>query len=232
MAKVRLAGDIAGFVELSAPDTAGNNTIVLPDSNGSANQVLVSNGSGALSWTSQISAASVSGSSGVFGTITGTSGSFVTTTTATGNISELRFNDSDSSNWVALKSAATVTGNVTWILPEQDGTSGQVLQTNGSGSFGWTTPLPDYTITVTATGKTLASRERCTVTASGQTLTLPASPSVGNEVTVTIAGTFLDTVIARNGSNIMSLAENLTVDKPNISVTLYYVDATRGWRII
>jgi hypothetical protein len=54
MAKVRLAGDIAGFVELSAPDTAGNNTLVLPDSNGSANQILSTNGSGILNWSSQV----------------------------------------------------------------------------------------------------------------------------------------------------------------------------------
>jgi len=165
-------------------------------------------------------------------TFTGISGLFTTTATETGSVSELHFNDSDKSNWVALKSAAVVPSNVTWTLPSGDGTSGQVLQTNGSGVFGWTTPLGDYIITVTATGKTLANRERCTITASGQTLTLPASPSAGNEVTVTIAGTFLDTVVARNGSNIMSLAEDMTIDKADVSVTLYYVDATRGWRVI
>lgn len=92
--------------------------------------------------------------------------------------------------------------------------------------------LPAYTITTTAVSKTLANRERCTVTASGQTITLPASPSAGWEVSITVGGTFTDTVIARNSSNIMSLAENMTVDKANVSVTFYYVDATRGWRII
>lgn len=90
----------------------------------------------------------------------------------------------------------------------------------------------NYTITTTAVSKTLANRERCTVTAAAQTITLPASPSAGNEVTITIDGTFTNTVVARNGSNIMSLAENMTVDKANVSVTFYYVDATRGWRII
>jgi hypothetical protein len=29
----------------------------------------------------------------------------------------------------------------------------------------------------------------------------------------------------------MSLAENMTVDKAYISLTLIYIDATRGWRI-
>lgn len=89
-----------------------------------------------------------------------------------------------------------------------------------------------YTTTTTATSKTLVNRERCTVTASGQTITLPASPSAGWEVAITIAGNFTDTIVARNGVNIMSLAENLTIDQAHLTVTLYYVDATRGWRII
>jgi hypothetical protein len=92
--------------------------------------------------------------------------------------------------------------------------------------------LPAHTITTTAASKTLANRERCTVTAAGQTITLPASPSAGWEVAITVAGTFTNTVIARNGVNIMSLAENMTIDHPDVTVTFYYVDATRGWRII
>jgi hypothetical protein len=30
----------------------------------------------------------------------------------------------------------------------------------------------------------------------------------------------------------MSLAEDFTIDRADATVTLYYVDATRGWRII
>lgn len=108
--------------------------------------------------------------------------------------------------------------------------SGRTWTWNGTG---WALVANSfYTISTTATSKTLTNLERCTVTASGQTITLPATPSAGWEATVSIAGTFTDTVVARNGSNIMSLAENMTIDKGNISVTYYYVDATRGWRII
>lgn len=92
--------------------------------------------------------------------------------------------------------------------------------------------LAPYTVTTTATSKTLANRERCSVTAAGQTITLPASPQAGWEVAITVAGSFTDTVIARNGANIMSLAEDFTIDRADVTVTLYYVDVTRGWRII
>ncbi len=47
--------------------------------------------------------------------------------------SDVRFADSDSSNYVALQAPATVASNVTFTLPSADGSNGQVLQTNGSG---------------------------------------------------------------------------------------------------
>jgi len=53
---------------------------------------------------------------------------------------DLRFADSDSSNWVAFQAPATIASNITWTLPSTDGTSGQVIQTNGSGTLSWTSP--------------------------------------------------------------------------------------------
>jgi len=51
----------------------------------------------------------------------------------------LRFADADSSNYVAFKGPATVSSNVTWTLPAVDGTSAQVLSTNGAGTLSWVT---------------------------------------------------------------------------------------------
>jgi hypothetical protein len=53
---------------------------------------------------------------------------------------ELRFmEDSDNgTNYVALKAANSLTANTTYTLPTADGTSGQVLQTNGTGTLSWT----------------------------------------------------------------------------------------------
>lgn len=52
--------------------------------------------------------------------------------------SDLRFFDSDSSQYVALQAATDITTNFTLTLPTTDGSDGDVLQTNGSGelSFG------------------------------------------------------------------------------------------------
>ena len=54
---------------------------------------------------------------------------------------ELRFYDSDSSNYVGFESPATVAANKIWILPSADGTSGQVLSTDGSGTLSWASSI-------------------------------------------------------------------------------------------
>jgi hypothetical protein len=71
-----------------------------------------------------------------------TGGSDRVSVDANGNVTinaqgDLRFADSDSSNWVAFQAPATVSSNVTWTLPSADGTSGQALTTNGSGTLSW-----------------------------------------------------------------------------------------------
>ena len=52
--------------------------------------------------------------------------------------SDLRFADSDSSNWVAFQAPATVASNVTWTLPNADAAvAGYALVSNGSGTLSW-----------------------------------------------------------------------------------------------
>jgi hypothetical protein len=59
---------------------------------------------------------------------------------------DLRFADSDSTNWVAFQAPSTIASNVTWTLPSVDGTvpganvSNQMLSTDGNGTLSWVTP--------------------------------------------------------------------------------------------
>ena len=91
--------------------------------------------------------------------------------------------------------------------------------------------LDRYSVNAAATNKTLVNRERYSVTAASKTITLPASPSAGWEVAI-LVGDFTDTVVARNGQLVMGLAENMTIDKPNVTVTLLFVGGDQGWRVI
>ena len=67
---------------------------------------------------------------------------------------------------------------------------------------------------------------------SSVTITLPASPAIGNEVHFIDSGNFLasnNLTISRNGSNILGSASNLTVNVNGAAFTLVYVNAARGW---
>ena len=52
---------------------------------------------------------------------------------------DLRLADSDSSNYVAFQAPAVVASNLTLTVPSADGTSGQALVTNGSGTLSFAT---------------------------------------------------------------------------------------------
>lgn len=70
--------------------------------------------------------------------------------------SDLRLADLDSSHYVALHAPASITANYTLTLPAADGSNGQVLQTNGSGTLSWTSVLssasPTFTGAIYANG--------------------------------------------------------------------------------
>ena len=64
------------------------------------------------------------------------------------------------------------------------------------------------------------------------TVTLPSAASTGDEITIIDArGTFqsINLTVGRNGLNINSATNDLTLSNNGQSLTLVYVDATRGW---
>ena len=72
------------------------------------------------------------------------------------------------------------------------------------------------------------------VPASGMTLTLPASPRIGDTLIITdIAGTAFDTpfTIARNSEKIQGVSEDLIFNVANQSIKLVYSNSTYGWRM-
>jgi len=84
------------------------------------------------------------------------------------------------------------------------------------------------TTVVTATSITATVNTHVYVSAATQTITLPASPTIGQRVLITV-GNFTDTVVARNGSNIMSSASDFTMDAAYLSVQFLYTDSIQGW---
>jgi len=84
------------------------------------------------------------------------------------------------------------------------------------------------TTTVTASSLTATVNTAVYVSAAGKTITLPASPTIGQRVIVTV-GNFVNTVVGRNGSKIMSLNADFTMDAAYLSIQFIYTDAVQGW---
>lgn len=86
---------------------------------------------------------------------------------------------------------------------------------------------------VTGTSQTAAAGQHLGLTnAALTTITLPPTPSAGQLVWVTPLNGRYDNVIARNGNNIMGLAEDMKVDTPFETIALRYTNSAQGWRIV
>lgn len=78
---------------------------------------------------------------------------------------------------------------------------------------------------------TLSVGDYCVANANNLILTLPPTPNSGNYVLIGVMD-FSNTVIGRNGSNIMRKSENLTIDIANTNIGLTYIDTDIGWKIV
>jgi len=139
------------------------------------------------------------------------------------------FEDSDNgTNKVTLIGPAS-TADITLTLPSSDGDSGQVLTTDGSGVLSFSTVGGAYNAWLVKTDSytALAGDQLICNKSSAMTITLPASASAGDTVTLKNVGNGLVTV-GRNSQNIDSVAADGSLPKGN-AVQLVYVDGTIGF---
>jgi len=99
---------------------------------------------------------------------------------------DFRYYDSDSSNYVGFQAPGTVSSNVLWTLPGADGSAGQQLSTDGSGTLSWSDATNVQAASLT--GTTMAAN----VVASSLT-------SVGTLSSLTIDGDVTFTGASSNG---------------------------------
>jgi hypothetical protein len=129
---------------------------------------------------------------------------------------DLRFADADNSNWVAFQGPATVVSNVTWTLPATDGTNGQALVTNSTGTLSWATnsvSLTDNTTDAATHFVTLTTATSdTTITAVRRSSSkLTFQPSTGTLTSTAIStGTFTETSSIAYKENINPIEDALT----------------------
>jgi len=93
----------------------------------------------------------------------------------------LKLYDSDDSNYVGLQSAGTVSSDITWTLQSADGSNGQFIQTNGSGTLSFATVN-----TTTAFDDVTAGDAAFSVTTTAGNITIDAQ---GNDTDIILKGT-------------------------------------------
>jgi hypothetical protein len=146
------------YVALKAPLSISSDvTWTLPGADGTSNQVIKTNGSGTLSFTTVVNTQNP--------LMQGT----VSIQQVAGLSAKLKIFDDDTSHGVVLQ-APDLTADVTFTLPATDGSSGQVLKTDGSGNLSFVAQTADTNTNIANTS--LALNADRTVDSDGNTLTL------------------------------------------------------------
>jgi hypothetical protein len=110
--------------------------------------------------------------------------------------------------------------------------SGTNIKTIGGVSLLGSGDIPAGSAYISANGNVVATSNNVNTTSGPITLTLPATPTLGNSYEfIDIANNFGVNMLtlARNGKNIMGVAENLICDVSGISLLIWF-NGTE-WRI-
>ena len=155
---------------------------------------------------------------------------------ATGNKPTFTASGGDTNIGVSIqpKGSGTVTIDAL-TFPAADGSANQILVTNGSGVLSFTDNSGGTSWQAVKTSNfTAAAGEGYFINTTGGvvTMTLPASPTIGDEVSFAdYAGTFDSNTmtVGRNSEKINGATADLTVSVERAANTLVYTDGTQGW---
>ena len=192
---LRLSGSTSGYVGLAPAAAAGSTTYTLPSADGTANQALVTNGSGTLSWASTTTGTvtSVSGT----GTVSGISLSGTVTSsgnlTLGGALDLSAYGGAGAFTTLSASSTVTLSGGtangVAYLNGSKVVTSGSALSFDGS-SLGMGNPTVYGTRSLNSYTGTTASAIGFSQQISGFANTFLGSNNSGSSVLGMATGTF------------------------------------------
>lgn len=120
-------------------------------------------------------------------------------------------------------------GVITFTTAPDNNYTIEIMSVNGGGLL--TVPSVKPTVSVISSDTTAVANSVYVLTAS-LTLTLPASPQVGDSIKVSNRSGVATCVLGANNKKIMGAAANLTLDTASASFELIYSGTDQGWVII
>ena len=159
-----------------------------------------------------------------------------------GASNELRFYDTDNTQFMGFKAPTNVTANTTFTLPDGDGTNGQILVTDGLGTLSWAANIAGEvnefsfkTIQVSGQTDVVADSDADTLTlVAGANMTITTS---GDEITFVAAGGAggtpggADTQVQFNDSSSFGGDAGLTYNSSTDTLTGVNIIATKIMRL-
>jgi hypothetical protein len=219
-----VAVSTAGFTTLTGVETLTNKTLTAPKiANGGF--VADANGNEQIKFTTTASAIN----------------ELTVVNSAAGNAPEISSTGGDTN--IDLKITPKGSGKIVLdgiSFPNTDGTANQALVTDGSGTLSFASVTGRTgTVDWCTTAKTApfagvsGNGYFVNTTCGAVTVTLPATPSAGDIISIAdYASTFQtnNLTICNNSSKINGTCNNASLSTEGQSITLVYVDATRGWK--
>jgi hypothetical protein len=219
-----VAVSTAGFITLTGVETLTNKTLTAPKiANGGF--VADANGNEQIKFTTTASAVN----------------ELTVVNSAAGNAPEISSTGGDTD--IDLKITPKGSGKIVLdgiSFPNTDGTANQALVTDGSGTLSFAsvtgrTGTVDWCTTAKTAPFTAVNGDGFFVntTCGAVTVTLPATPTAGDIISIAdYASTFQtnNVTLCNNGSLINGICATAKLNTQGQSITLVYVDGTKGWK--
>ena len=234
----------SGAHDLTLDTNSGTNSGTITITDGANGDItLTPNGTGDVVASADTVKVGDSGAAAVL-----TSNGAGTLTVTTGGATDLILNTNGGTNSGVIQITDAANGNIAvtpngsgnivldgLTFPNADGSADTFLKTNGSGtlSFAEVSGGTSWQAVKTSNFTAVAGEGYFINTTSGVvTMTLPSSPTIGDEVSfVDYAGTFDSNTmtVGRNSEKINGATADLTVSVERAANTLVYTDGTQGW---